>query len=127
MTTPKGAIAALRLTLPGAPHTWHTVGDIGLFSPDLAVPLDTLGITEERAKQLDKDKGCPVSLEHISKEDAEAASDAYASASGAAVLGTRHALKRGIATEDERSRVSTQIDALKGTDSGANADPPKEG
>lgn len=129
MTQPKGAVPALRLTLPGASHTWHTVGDIGLFHADFAVPLEELGIDEARAKQIDKDKGCPLGLEFISKADSDAASTAHALATGDAVQGTV-AAARGVQTQEERSRVSSSIEALKGTDAGAagdTPDPPKEG
>jgi hypothetical protein len=127
MTSAKGAIPALRLALPGAPHSWHTVGDIGLFHPDYAVPLGTLGITEDRAKELDKDKGCPVALEQVSKADADEAAQAWRAEAGVAAVVTNAAQRRA-ATELERERLAEQASAIKGTDAGAkNPDSPKEG
>lgn len=138
MTAQKGAVQALRLTLPGASHTWHFLSGIpGLYHPDYAVPLDTLGVSEEQAKKWSKADGCPITLEQTSKADADSASEAYLEATGAAVAGVRQAaasVPPGAAGLVERGRVSEHIDALKGKDAGAVGDQtagepaePKEG
>lgn len=82
MTTTKGATQALRLTLPGAPSTWHSLGGIdGLFHPDYAVPLDVLGLDEAAAKALVK-RVEGLHLVQSSADDAKAARAAYADATG---------------------------------------------
>lgn len=81
MSTQKGATPALRLTLPGAPKTWHHLGGIdGLYHPDYAVPLDVLGLDEAAARTLVK--GVPLTLEQASAADADAARAAYAEHTG---------------------------------------------
>lgn len=129
MTQSKGAIQALRLTLPGAPSTWHFLSGMpGLYHPDFAVPLDVLGVDEEQAKKWSKAKGCPVELEDATSADAKAGREAYAVAVSGATEGTRDAASE-VQTEEERLRVLDQIDALKGNDTGAvpDTDSPKEG
>lgn len=130
MTTQKGAIPALRLTVPAAPRTWHFLGGIpGLYHVDYAVPLDTLGVTDEQARKWSKAANVPLVLEQATQADADAATTAYRDATGEAAQATALAAAL-VETDEERNRVSDQIDALKGKDAGRvqdTPDPPEEG
>lgn len=102
MTSTKGATPALRLTLPGAPNEWHQLGGIdGSYRPDMAVPISLVGISEDDAKRLDKDKHVPLTLEQASPADADAAADAYLDHTGDAAQGkTRSDVEANAPTGD---------------------------
>lgn len=82
MTKKKG-VPALRLNLGGAPNVWHTVGEHpGLWHPVIAVPVDVVEGTEEWAKPLHDDPGCPLELVYIDEEAASEGRAAFAAATG---------------------------------------------
>lgn len=142
MSTQKGAVPALRLSMPAVPPTWHFLGGIpGLYHCDFAVPLETLGVDEAQAKKWSRAKNVPLELVQVTQSEADDATAAYREATGEAAQATALAAA-GVETAAERSRVSEQIDALKGKDAGRelgedstegaapegdNPDPPKEG
>lgn len=110
MTTKQGATQALRLTLPGAPKTWHSLGGIdGLYHPDIAVPLDALGVTEAQARQWTKEPGVPLALEQITQAEADDAREAYR-------------VRIGVDPTPEADAVDDQA-----APEAANPDPPEEG
>ena len=69
----KNDAKGLRLTLPGAPNTGHTIerpGIPGLFWPDSPTPLDGPGLPSAKAAaEADKDPGCPVELVPMTDAD----------------------------------------------------------
>lgn len=94
-TTPKGE-AALRLNLPGAPPTWHTVGQHpGLYHPQIPTLLRLVGRDEEWAQRLHDDPGCHVELVRVAASDIAAAEAAFEEACDASVAGVGSALRRG--------------------------------
>lgn len=95
MTTKKGTVLALRLTLGGAPIGWHTVGEHpGLYHPVIAVPVDEVGGTAEWAERLSADPGCPVEVVMVTETDAEAGRVAYLEATGHSRRGVLAAAQR---------------------------------
>lgn len=83
MTPKKGAVPALRLTLGGAPSTWHSVGEHpGLWHPAIAVPIDCVEGDEEWAEPLNKAKGIPLELVYISEDEAVENRKEFAKATG---------------------------------------------
>jgi hypothetical protein len=67
----------LRLSLPGAPSTPHTVPEVpGYFYPDAPTPVGEAGeITLAQAKELDSDKGAPLELIEIKSSEVGAAEE----------------------------------------------------
>ena len=112
-TKPATVGNALRLSLGGAPSTWHVVGDIsGMFHPDIPTPLSLLGVDAETAQAWHDEQGMPLELVTISEKDAEANAIECRVQMGE----TRDAIaaslrERGIASEEERERIAAQVDA----------------
>jgi hypothetical protein len=78
-----GSEKALRLTLGGAPNTWHTLGEHpGLYHPTIPTLLRLVGRDEEWAQALHDDEGCPVEVVSVAAKDAPAAEDAFLEACG---------------------------------------------
>jgi len=77
----QGAHPALRLSLGGAPATWHTVGEYpGLWHPHIPVPVSVLDGDEAWAQARHDDPGCHLELVYLSDKEAEAGAEAYADA-----------------------------------------------
>jgi hypothetical protein len=105
----------LRLSLPGAPTTPHTVPGIpGYFYPDAPTPVGGEGeLTLEAAKDLDKDKGVPLELVDIAAPDVEAAEalavETLTQGRKGLVVAQRHGFKGA-----EASRAKDEHDSQKG-------------
>lgn len=114
MTTKKGAVPALRLTLGGAPPVWHSVGEHpGLYHPVVALPIDAVDGDDEWASRLHDDAGCPLEVVMLDDDEAEAAREAYAAATGASRRGVMSAAKRG-ASGAQADRVLAEHAQAKG-------------
>jgi hypothetical protein len=78
-----GSEKGLRLTLGGAPNTWHTLGEHpGLYHPQIPTLLRLVGRDEEWASSLHDDDGCPVSLVDVAAKDASRFEEAFLEACG---------------------------------------------
>lgn len=91
-------VKALRLTLGGAPDTWHTVvGLPGWFHTQIPVPVGGPGDPPlELAESAAKDDGCPVVLVHISDKDADEARQAVRDLAAHAAVAVRTAARDGV-------------------------------
>jgi hypothetical protein len=67
----------LRLSLPGAPNTPHTVPGVpGYYYPDAPTPVGGPGeLPLDAAKHLDRERGCPLELVDIKPSEVEAAEE----------------------------------------------------
>jgi hypothetical protein len=112
-TTRKVAGKALRLTLGGAPLTYHYIqGLSGMFHPEIPTPIESLGLSEEDAKALSDNDSIPLELVDVTETEAKAGSKALAEASDSAFVGIREALKHRD-TPEEKDRILANADAVK--------------
>jgi hypothetical protein len=92
-------VPCLRLSLGGAPATWHTVDGLsGLFHPDIPVPVPE----GADAMALSKDPGCPLERVLLSANDAE---------SNAALLAEQLQSSRQALASESEGRSVLQVDA----------------
>ena len=112
MPTPKRQ-KALRLTLGGAPDTWHTVvGLPGHYHPSIPAPVGGPGETPvDVAEQVATDPGCPVELVDITAEQAAQARDELAALRVGAVRAVREAIRNG---DGETPNVKSEQAAVSG-------------
>jgi hypothetical protein len=104
----------LRLDLPGAPSTSHTVPGVpGYFYPDAPTPVGGPGeLTLEAAKELDKKKGCPLELIEIKPSEVEAAEQLAAESVVEGRKGLQAARRDGFKGA-EKARAEDEADATK--------------
>jgi len=104
----------LRLTLPGAPNTPHTVPGVpGLFHPSEPTPVGGVGeLPTEAAQELHADEGCPLELVDIPEAEVPAAEEKAAEAKAESRRGQRAAQALGTRGA-EASQVSDERDAVK--------------
>lgn len=105
----------LRLTLPGAPDTPHTVPGVpGLFHPSQPTPVGGVGeLTIEAAKELAADEGCPLELVDIPEAEVPAAEEQAEKAKADSRKGQRAAQALG-ARGAEASQVGDERAATSG-------------
>lgn len=112
MPTPKRQ-KALRLTLGGAPESWHTVAGLsGHFHPSIPTPVGGPGevpvdVAEEYAKQ----DGAPVELVDVTAEQAQKAREEIAQLRVGAAQAVRDAVKAG---DGETPNVKNEQAAVSG-------------
>jgi hypothetical protein len=99
----------LRLTLPGAPATPHTIPGVpGLYRPDVPTPVgDGTPVPLDRAREIAADPATYLELVEIAKRDEPAAIEAAAAAVDAATnaVATVDTTDPGTA---ERAEVETE-------------------
>jgi hypothetical protein len=105
----------LRLNLPGAPNTPHTVPGVpGYYYPDAPTPVgDTGELSLEAAKDLHKDKGCPLELVDIRAAEVDAAEELAATTVQQGRKGFIVAQRQGFSGAEE-SRAKDEHDSSKG-------------
>lgn len=104
---------ALRNSLEGAPNTPHTIAGVpGFFRYDPPTPVgEGCPVSLERARELDKDKGCPLELVELSEKDLTAATEAAEADVDASRRNLREAAQ--VANGAEVARVSDEAKAAK--------------
>jgi len=104
----------LRLNLPGAPNTPHTVPGVpGYFYPDAPTPVGGPGeLSLEAAKDCDRDKGCPLELIEIKPSEVEAAEELAAETLAEGRKGLIVAQRQGFQGA-EASRAKDEHDSTK--------------
>lgn len=114
--TKPAKVPALKLTLGGAPATWHVIDGVGHVHPEIPSPVG--GEREpslEVARKLDKDPGCAVKLVKVSKPAAEEGRKARAIARGEGIAAARETRAQGKkATPEEAEKFSTEVAAAAG-------------
>jgi len=101
----KGAQKALRLSLPGAPETWHYIPGLpGLFHPVTPTPVESIGLADDEAKAFGDNESLHVELVDVTADEAKAANEALAAAGFEALSGVRSALPDR-ETSEERDRL----------------------
>lgn len=105
----------LRLSLPGAPNTPHTVPGVpGYFYPEAPTPVGGEGeLSMEAAEAFDKDKGCPLQLVDIKPSEVEDAEELAAEAVEDGRKGIVAAQQRGFKGA-EAARAKDEHNATKG-------------
>ena len=108
----------LRLNLPGAPLTAHTVPGVpGFYRSDVPTPVGGDGeLSLDAAKELDKDAGVPLELvdvKNVKEAEKQVADDLQAARDGIAFA--RKSEPQGA----EVQRVKDEQDAVKGAVSNA--------
>jgi hypothetical protein len=95
--SPKAGRHGLRLTLPGAPETYHTVqGVLGYFHPVKATPVGGPGeLSLEVARTLDQTEGLYLSLVPMTDDEADASNAALTAHRKAAGRYIAEAVKAG--------------------------------
>jgi hypothetical protein len=116
MSGNSGKVPALKLTLGGAPDTWHIVGTDAYVHPTIPSPVGGDGeCTLDRAKELDKDPGAEVELVYVTEKQAEDGRKARTEARDAGVSAAREARKQGKkATAEEAERVKDEAATAAG-------------
>jgi hypothetical protein len=104
----------LRLVLPGAPNTAHTVpGVTGYFYPDAPTPVGAEGeLPLEAAKEYDADKGCPLELIEIKPSEVEDAEQLAVDSVKEGRKGLQAAHQDGFKGA-EKARAKDEADAQK--------------
>ena len=101
-------VPALKLTLGGAPETWHIVEGGGYVHPRVPSPVAGPGEPSlAAAEKLSADPGCAVTLVRITSAQAEQARKTRAAARSAGIAAareTRRAGKSAPASEAEKFR-----------------------
>lgn len=122
-TTKAAKVPALKLTLGGAPLTWHSVtGLIGFYHPDIPTPVGGPGeCSLALAKEAAADEGAPVELVQISEVTA-AKSRALL---GELVTAAAQALRDG--EGNTRQQIDATVDALAGPGAADSTDDDNQG
>lgn len=104
----------LRLDLPGAPNTAHTVPGVpGYFYPDAPTPVGEVGeLSLEAAKEYDKAKGCPLELIEIKPSEVEDAEQLAVDSVREGRKGLQAAHRDGFKGA-EQARAKDEADAQK--------------
>lgn len=102
----------LRLDLPGAPSTAHTVPGLpGYFYPDAPTPVGEVGeLPLDAARELDKDEGCPLELIEIKPSEVEDAEKLAAESVKEGRKGLQAAQRDGFKGA-EKARAADEADA----------------
>lgn len=108
-------VAALRLTLGGAPHTPHFVWGLpGYYFTDTPTPVGGEGeCPVEAAEWAHKQAGCAVELVYISPDEAAEARELQARTRAAAAKGIVSVLRQ-VESEDELDLAKSEAAALGG-------------
>jgi hypothetical protein len=109
-TTKAAKVPALKLTLGGAPATWHSVdGLLGFYHPDIPTPLGGPGECPlDVAEAAAANDNAPVELVYISEAEAEKSRGVL----GEQVTDAARALRDGYGAT--RQQVDATIEALAG-------------
>jgi hypothetical protein len=104
----------LRLSLPGAPNTPHTVPGLpGYFYPDAPTPVGEPGeLSIQAAKEFDKDPGCPLELVDIKASEIDDAVELAAETIAEGQKGIVAAQQRGFKGA-EAARAKDEHDSTK--------------
>ena len=109
-------VPALKLTLGGAPETWHVVGGVGYVHSTIPSPVGGKGEpTLEVAEKLARDKGCEVTLVRITPTQADEARAKRNAARTAEIDAARDARRAGkTAPAAEAEKFATEVAAAAG-------------
>jgi hypothetical protein len=110
MSGNSGKVPALKLTLGGAPFSWHTIGNVAYVHPSIPSPVGGPGeCTLEQAEALDQDQGAEVELVHVTEKQAEDGRAARELARDEGISAAREARRQGKkATAEEAERVKDE-------------------
>lgn len=105
-------VPALKLTLGGAPETWHIVGSVAYVHPVIPSPVGGKGEPSvEVAEKLSDDPGCEVKLVQITAAQAADAREQRDGARSAGIGAAREVRRAKDAPAAEAEKFSTEAAA----------------
>lgn len=106
-----GKVPALKLTLGGAPQTWHIIGAESYVHPTIPSPVGGEGeVTLERAQELDKDPGADVELVYVTEKHAEDGRKSRLAARDDGISAARETRRQGkTATAAESEKFNDEV------------------
>jgi hypothetical protein len=121
MSGNSGKVPALKLTLGGAPFSWHTISNLAYVHPTIPSPVDGPGeCTLEQAKALAEDEGAEVELVYVTEKQAEDGRAARELARDEGISAARETRRQGKkATAEEAERFNEEAATAAATAKGA--------